>query len=596
MADPLLSQKDLQQLRETLRNDLQQLLDQQTRSLERLVKESPNAPRLSKMLTPPKRQEEVNPWNPVKSNKRPSEEKEHPLSVPKIDEDFPVEDTEVLTDVLPAVTVRKLDLGPSKKQESWGSPERAPETAAREGPRQSMFMRFKEGVQDFLQQPERSSERQAHLVRRKKPGLYGEDEQEEMKLDEEAYDVMNFYKRHGWAQALARSERFERITLFIISINAIYIGIDADNNTAPTLIESPWPYQLFDHLFCIFFSFELAVRFMAFENKRNCLRDAWFVFDTILVMLMVFETWLLSIGLLIAGAAESGNSLPTGPLRLLRLLRLSRLVRILRSLPELLTLVNGMRAASRAVTSALMLILGMNYVFSIVINMFLSDVTSSEVIVQKFSTLGLSMWSLLLHGTLLDGISDILEEVRALETQGHDWTLGWSMIIIFCFYVLLTNITVMNMLIGVVCEVVSEVKQKDEKNTAVDYLKRNLRELLIELDTDQNSQISKSELHNARRMPKAKDVLKELDVDFEDLIVLTEPLFEQDVDEGREQEVTREELLNVILNMRGDRDVRMEDLVRLRCDLRRYLSRQFQQLTSYFDGEVGNPLRQEPWP
>eukprot|EP00913_Durusdinium_trenchii_P031114 g29136.t1 len=46
--------------------------------------------------------------------------------------------------------------------------------------------------------------------------------------------------------------------------------------------------------------------------------------------------------------------------------------------------------------------------------------------------------------------------------------------------------------------------------------------------------------------------------------------------------------------MRGDRDVRMEDLVRLRCDLRRYLSRQFQQLTSYFDGEVGNPLRQEP--
>ncbi|CAK9083711.1 unnamed protein product [Durusdinium trenchii] len=74
--------------------------------------------------------------------------------------------------------------------------------------------------------------------------------------------------------------------------------------------------------------------------------------------------------------------------------------------------------------------------------------------------------------------------------------------------------------------------------------------------------------------------------DLEDLIVLTEPLFEQDVDEGREQEVTREELLNVILNMRGDRDVRMEDLVRLRCDLRRYLSRQFQQLTSYFDGEV----------
>ena len=33
-----------------------------------------------------------------------------------------------------------------------------------------------------------------------------------------------------------------------------------------------------------------------------------------------------------------------------------------------------------------------------------------------------------------------------------------------------------------------QVKEKEEKSTAVDYLKRNLRELLIELDTDQNSQ------------------------------------------------------------------------------------------------------------
>jgi len=62
------------------------------------------------------------------------------------------------------------------------------------------------------------------------------------------------------------------------------------------------------------------------------------------------------------------------------------------------------------------------------------------------------------------------------------------MIGIFFLYVLLTNITVMNMLIGIVCEVVSEVKQKDERHSAVDYLKRNLRELLIELDVDQNGQ------------------------------------------------------------------------------------------------------------
>lgn len=63
------------------------------------------------------------------------------------------------------------------------------------------------------------------------------------------------------------------------------------------------------------------------------------------------------------------------------------------------------------------------------------------------------------------------------------------MISVFFLYVLLTNITVMNMLIGIVCEVVAEVKQRDEKNSAVDYLKRNLRELLIELDNDRNGQL-----------------------------------------------------------------------------------------------------------
>ncbi|CAJ1404142.1 unnamed protein product [Effrenium voratum] len=195
------------------------------------------------------------------------------------------------------------------------------------------------------------------------------------------------------------------------------------------------------------------------------------------------------------------------------------------------------------------------------------------------------MWSLALHGTFADSIAEILENMRALETVGYEWTLGWSMIFVFFLYVLLTNITVMNMLIGIVCEVVSEVKLKDEKNVAVDYLKRNLRQLLIELDEDQNQQISKKELNAARNMPRAREVLKELDVDLDNLIVLTEPLFEQDVDAGREQEVTREELLNVILDMRGDRDVRMEDLVRLRCDLRRYLSRQFQQLFVHIESQ-----------
>ena len=34
---------------------------------------------------------------------------------------------------------------------------------------------------------------------------------------------------------------------------------------------------------------------------------------------------------------------------------------------------------------------------------------------RKFNTLGVSMWSLALHGTFMDAISDLLEDMRDLE-------------------------------------------------------------------------------------------------------------------------------------------------------------------------------------
>lgn len=49
----------------------------------------------------------------------------------------------------------------------------------------------------------------------------------------------------------------------------------------------------------------------------------------------------------------------------------------------------------------------------------------------KFKTLGLSMWSLALHGTFLDGLADIMEEIRALETIGLSFEMVWVMSLFF---------------------------------------------------------------------------------------------------------------------------------------------------------------------
>ena len=72
-----------------------------------------------------------------------------------------------------------------------------------------------------------------------------------------------------------------------------------------------------DHCFCAFFTFELMARFLAFAKKRSCIRDGWFKFDSVLVGLMILETWIMPfVG---GGGAGMGQA---SMLRLLRLLRL----------------------------------------------------------------------------------------------------------------------------------------------------------------------------------------------------------------------------------------------------------------------------------
>eukprot|EP00931_Biecheleriopsis_adriatica_P009297 TRINITY_DN110372_c0_g1_i1.p1 TRINITY_DN110372_c0_g1~~TRINITY_DN110372_c0_g1_i1.p1 ORF type:complete len:677 (-),score=176.51 TRINITY_DN110372_c0_g1_i1:14-2044(-) len=416
------------------------------------------------------------------------------------------------------------------------------------------------------------------VIEIKKGGMFSSNKQD-MKLDEEYYDVKNFYKDKGCAQAIARSAKFEKITLGVIAFNALWIGVDADNNFADTMLDADPLFIVADNAFCLFFTFELAVRFLAFARKLNCLKDKWFVFDSFLVGLMVAETWILTATLLFlsSGQGASGPTLPTGPLRLLRLLRLSRLVRLLRSMPELITLISGMKAASRGVGCALTLIVIINYVFAIILNMFLRDIDLPHI-QKKFETLGLCMWTLALDGTFMDSTKEDLEQLRLLETHGYDNFIAWAMIITFMGYVLLTNITVLNMLIGIVCEVVSEVKKDDEQAAAVQLMQQHLRGMLCELDADGDDSISRKELQDVVRNQKAVSVLRQLEVEPEAVLVLTEALFEDDEDAGREAKVTREELLEVILKIRGNREVTMQDIISAQMDLRKVVLRETAEL------------------
>merc|ERR550537_576815 len=101
-------------------------------------------------------------------------------------------------------------------------------------------------------------------------------------IDQKDYDVKDFYFTHGASQRIARSKVFEQITLAVIFANAVWIGYDADENTEDTIQYAKQQFQIGENFFCFFFTIEWAVRYFSFAEKKHCLVDHWFKFDSLL--------------------------------------------------------------------------------------------------------------------------------------------------------------------------------------------------------------------------------------------------------------------------------------------------------------------------
>jgi hypothetical protein len=384
-------------------------------------------------------------------------------------------------------------------------------------------------------------------------------------IDVQIYDVSKFYYRSGCAQAIARSEFFGNLTLAMIALNAVYIGVDADNNKSDSLFASLWGYQVCEQIFCTFFVFEWSMRFLAFRKKKDCLKDMWFKFDTCLVFLMVFEVWFVQFVVLILGG-EGGVDVPTGPLKLLRLLRLARVSRMVRCLPELVTMIKAIVAASRAVCTSMVLQLGLVYVFAIIIHMYMkdADVTNAARDFAAFATLPDTMWTLIADGVYMDNTSRLLREV---------WDKGyWYIVLVFFIFVLLSATTVMNMLIGVLVEVVAAVAASEREESAIAALKDTILVLLRKIDLDGSGFIHKGELDKALDDPDVMQVIGELQINFAHFLDVMEMMY----DGG--QEVSIKTIMEAFIAHRGDRPAMVKDfsneIIFLRWTLRRYFKEQ----------------------
>lgn len=231
--------------------------------------------------------------------------------------------------------------------------------------------------------------------------------------------------------------------------------------------------------------------------------------------------------------------------RLLRLTRVARLARITRQIPELAILVKGLIMALRSVFSTLCLLLLIVYVFAVLFTQLLKGTNVGK---GCFENVPQSMNCLLLDGVF----ADQADFINKLLKYG---LLYYFLILV---YLVLGSLTVLNMLIGVICEVLSVTAQAEREENLLHRVKEKLLQGLPELNNGTNTIISKSQLSTLLECPAAIRTLREVDVDVFALVDHAEFIFRD------AEELDFEILLEMVLQFRGSNAVTLKDVAELR--------------------------------
>merc|ERR1719375_1551764 len=125
-----------------------------------------------------------------------------------------------------------------------------------------------------------------------------------------------------------------------------------------------------------------------------------------------------------------------------------------------------------------------------------------------------------MDGTFMDSTGDVLTTL--IDMKKSNTVLS---AVVFLVFILLSAMTVMNMLIGVLCEVVSAVASGERDEAAIRLMKETVLVELKQFDDDGNGMISKGELRRVMKSKQALAVLRSIEVGPESLSELEQMLF-----------------------------------------------------------------------
>lgn len=224
------------------------------------------------------------------------------------------------------------------------------------------------------------------------------------------------------------SKRMQHVITAVIIINAIALGVLSDkslNDIEIKLLEG------IDGICLLFFIIELILKLLIY--RKSFFYEAWNIFDFIIIIGSV-------------GMISSSFSV-------LRAFRIFRILKVISEFSELRILVSAMLKTIPTMSWALVLLFIIFYIFAV-----FGNTLYGQLFPESFGNLGVTMFTLFQVMTLEGWASEIAKPIM------QEFDFAW---IYFVSFILLTSIIVLNVMVGIVVEAVSQISnhEKTKKKT-----------------------------------------------------------------------------------------------------------------------------------
>ena len=244
---------------------------------------------------------------------------------------------------------------------------------------------------------------------------------------------------------LRSNKMFELLVISIIIFSALVIG--AKTYEIPEEVSRL--ITVLDWGITLFFLAEITIRFLAEENKKNFFKSGWNIFDTLIVVVSVIpidNTDMALIG---------------------RLVRIFRVLRMVSIIPELRLLLNSLLKALPQLGYVLLLMFIIFYIYAAIGSTFFHDINK-----ELWRDIAVSMLTLFRVMTFEDW-TDVMYETMEV------YPLSWAYFLSFIFF---TAFAFLNMIIGIVVNVLEDERQKDRKKAREEKGEPTLMALQQQLD------------------------------------------------------------------------------------------------------------------